>query len=235
MAKSLANADVADKVYTYTQIATYTCAKGYTVDATPGGLNSFKASCQATGQFTAGLQCKPVRCGTPADFKNTQLTNPSKAARRSYCASEHGNCKCKCTVYYGRKNYNGGSRKSWRDMVQDRFEKKEHVNGQIKCSNGAMGRDPTPGHKKQCYCEVMVEEDRYFGDMLDYKCDSGYTLDQSSTGTDHYTLTCDADGEYQVPGLTSEPLPSCRPVSAGMAPTIQYGNFLPRRCSTWML
>jgi len=91
-------ADVSAETFLYTQVATYECQDGHTVDETAGGLKSYQVSCQATGEFTSGVGCKPVRCGPSPVFVHTELLDPPKG-------------------------------------------------------------------------------DRFFGDKLDYKCESGYTLD----------------------------------------------------------
>jgi len=71
-APALKNADVSAEPFFYTQVATYKCQEGHTVDETAGGLKSFQVSCLATGMFTASLKCLPVRCGPSPDFANTE-------------------------------------------------------------------------------------------------------------------------------------------------------------------
>jgi len=136
------------KTIVLTEIATYSCVEGHTVDETAGGLKSFQTSCQATGKFTAGLSCKPVRCGPPPVFANTEMMGSTKG-------------------------------------------------------------------------------DQFFGNKLDFHCKAGYSLDQKRSGPTQFVLTCPASGEFAVDGFKGA-LPGCRPVSAGMAPSVAHGKFIPR-------
>jgi hypothetical protein len=137
--------------FKYTEVAEYQCKEGFTVDGTPGGLKSFSATCQATGKFTEGAQCQPVRCGLAAQYDNTKLGGPAP------------------------------------------------------------------------------EEEQFFGADLQYTCEDGYTINQKASGPDHFTLTCQADGEFGLKGTNGNAaVPTCRPVSAGIAPSVPHGNFNPR-------
>jgi hypothetical protein len=135
--------------YTYTEIAHYKCLNGFTVDGTPGGLTDFTTTCQATGKFTEGVGCRPVRCGPPPSFENT--------------------------------------------------------------------------------IEPGEEKDQFFGNRLTFNCRQGYSTDSDPLGPNHFALTCQADGEFRVEGTSdSSILPRCLPVTAGMAPSVLHGNFIPR-------
>eukprot|EP00746_Dinoflagellata_sp_MGD_P138404 gnl/MRDRNA2_/MRDRNA2_72053_c0_seq1.p1 gnl/MRDRNA2_/MRDRNA2_72053_c0~~gnl/MRDRNA2_/MRDRNA2_72053_c0_seq1.p1 ORF type:complete len:2101 (+),score=429.94 gnl/MRDRNA2_/MRDRNA2_72053_c0_seq1:113-6415(+) len=61
--KVVENGKHEDREYVYTELATYTCDKGHTIDATAAGASAFIVSCQATGEFTERMKCRPVLCG----------------------------------------------------------------------------------------------------------------------------------------------------------------------------
>jgi len=74
-----------------------------------------------------------------------------------------GACKCKGTVYFGRKYVSGkpgkGEKLSFKDMKKYDFNKKK-VDGEIACSNKGMpGKNPAKGRSKRCWCESEVYED----------------------------------------------------------------------------
>jgi len=135
--------------YVYTEVAHYKCLEGFTTNGLAGGLTSFIRVCQATGAYTEGIGCKPVRCGPPPDFENT--------------------------------------------------------------------------------IEPSTTQDQYFGDKLSFECRPGYSLTQQPSGPVNFALDCQANGEFGVEGASGDvPMPVCRAVSAGMAPSIPHGNFQPR-------
>lgn len=71
------------------------------------------------------------------------------------CADENGACNCSGTVHYGRADKNQDfatmTKKTFRSMKMS--EHSEHfVNGFVGCNNNVFD-DPSPGKKKQCFCE----------------------------------------------------------------------------------
>jgi hypothetical protein len=229
-------ADATD--FYYTEIATVKCEHGYTVDGTAGGLKSFDVSCQATGKFTAGLSCRAVRCGPPPVYSHTLLDGYTKMT------------ECNWGCYLDRytdlqnafdddfkaaeKHWNDHGKKEGRDCTclcnwgcyLDRYTDLQRTFGTDQAQAEQHYYDHGRKEGRDCTCPNQAEQ--FYSQSLDYKCKPGYTLDQKAGSTDHYTLTCQADGEFNVKGMGDQPLPQCRAVSAGLAPATPFGNFNPR-------
>jgi hypothetical protein len=63
--------------FTFPEDVIYRCTDGHSVDELPGGLKRFAVHCQATGQFSQGLGCRPIRCGPPPKYPFTKVVEGS--------------------------------------------------------------------------------------------------------------------------------------------------------------
>merc|ERR1719440_2413738 len=78
------NAEVEEGEFVFQETGTYTCAEGHTTDETASGHKTYTRTCQATGRFTDGEGCRPVRCGPAPVADNAFLEESNKVVEKVY-------------------------------------------------------------------------------------------------------------------------------------------------------
>jgi hypothetical protein len=209
----------------FPHLAQYTCYEGYSNDGTGAGLKQFSIPCGATGNFVQNSShtCKRITCGAAPKVANTEDI-PGK-----FFFSD--SITYKCLKGHTLDETAGGLTEFSRTCEGNgRFSAPQKCK-RVRCGPAIPFDDSSFSHG-----HGNASQDLYYGDEVVYACDNGYTLDQKPKDATNskYTLFCDFNGDFTLKGAIGfVPVPQCRPVSAGMAPAVQYGDLKRRRDVLW--
>jgi hypothetical protein len=174
----------------------YTCKPGYTLDQTPAGAKSFTVMCNDGGEFqpegstgdTPIPQCRPVSAGMLPEV-------------------QHGNAK-RQEMFYGQEaiiTADSGFSTSGNPGEGTRLVVTVSTEGEFvgieKFIPVVCGTPPNVEKATTSF----ANGEGVFGDVLDYKCDDGYSTDKTDLdGAKSFAITCEADADFsKVPGLGS--------------------------------
>jgi len=196
----------------YPHAATYNCYEGYSQNADAKGPKAFAVPCGTTGSFEQNMShvCQRVKCGDALALEG------SEKVTGTFFYSDTINYKCK--PGYTLDETPGGLKEfPLTCQATGRF-----TQGQV-CKRVRCG--PSPEYDDTSASRVTAQGEKYYGDLVDYKCKPGYSINQKPTGLGAFTLTCTASGEFSLKGDSSnKPIPQCQPVSAGILPEVAHGN-----------
>lgn len=201
----------------FPNVAAYTCFEGHSMDGSAGGNKTFNLPCGNLGKFLLEPthKCIPVRCGASLNISNAKVTNP----QAGYVYAQV--VKYKCDEGYTNTGAAGGvTEYEIRCQATGEFTQPQ------KCLPVRCGPAPSYVSTKML---TAAAGDQFFPKELKYSCDTGYSLNQKCGPDTAFTLKCDVSGEFiWKEGSAGAPIPVCRAVSAGMAPTIKFGTFQSR-------
>jgi hypothetical protein len=223
------NTEKIEGTYYYSDMITYQCLEGYTLDGTAGGLKTFARTCQATGQFSVAQVCKPVRCGPPVHYDHTSLTKGSYDDEEYY--SDEVEYKCKPGYSLDQKPAsvtNVGY--TLRCGAQGEFRLKGSP-GTLevpKCSPVSAGIPDEVPHG------ALHRIEMFFGQHVVVTADPGYSTTGEHGGPISFVLSVTTDGTFAG-------REEFKPVSCGDAPKVNnaatsftgvsvYGDFLKYSC-----
>lgn len=197
----------------YPNKATYTCFEGHSMNGKASGPKAFEVPCTTKGKLDFKAhehKCDPVRCGPALKIDNS---HPVGGSFHFAQVVVH-----KCMEGYTIDAAAAGLKE---------FEVSCLGTGEFsaaqKCRAVACGPTPTFDNTKL----LTSGDDQFYPSVSKYECEKGYTIDvdQNPAGPITYSLQCAPSGEFVVHGKEGAALPQCRPVSAGMAPQVKYGNY----------
>jgi len=196
----------------YPHSASYACYEGFSTTGNASGAKAFNVPCGSTGFFeqNASHECKAISCGAATPMKST---HPVQGV---FKYTEFATYKCRhgFTV--------DGTHDGLTSFSTSCQGTGEFTQG-LGCKPIRCG--PAPAYENTVI-NSPTNAEQFFGNVLSFHCSAGNTLNQKGDGPEHFTLVCGADGEYALEGTDgTTPLPTCRPVSAGLAPEIPHGNF----------
>jgi len=223
--------------YYFSDVADHKCKPGHTMDETPNGLTNFSTSCQATGKFSQGHECKPVRCGPAnvydaATLVSVQVSEPISGALEKGEKYYNDEVTYKCNVGHSiDQSPLGPTEFSLRCHADGEFVLKgstEDVPVPL-CQPISAGMLPAVKHGK------AKRREMFYGDTAVYTADTGYSTGGNSTEGLSFFVSVTPTGEFA--GLTK-----FLPVSCGAAPSVKkaqtsfspkegvYGNILNYDC-----
>jgi len=198
----------------YLQKADYTCDVGYTLNQEVTGQIFQKSLCQGTAEFVKVENCLPVKCGEcprASDKPKYANSRPVEEDVRVYLQS----CNYVCdTGYTLDQTPMGLGRHSINCMSTGEFtEPKECLPVLCGVPSSFVNTDFEGPHKK--------DDNVVFPEVLDYKCENGYTFNQAPSGPTEFQIECQANGIYSEHK-------TCKPVLCGAPPEVPHSTFNPR-------
>jgi hypothetical protein len=190
-----------DGEFFYTEVATYACLEGFTVDGTPGGLKSFTRTCQATAKFTEGEGCTAVRCGPPLSFDHTMIDPPTTADQ--YFGDE---VNYHCAPGYTLNQKPGGPDHFTLSCAAD-GQPSIPGSGELalpKCRPVSAGLSPEISHGN------FNSRQMFYGDSAVVSADTGYTITGVPNEGVSFSLSVTTEGTY-------DGVESFQPVACGKA------------------
>jgi hypothetical protein len=214
---SKATVVIADVIYP--NGGAYLCYEGHSVDGKASGPKAFNVPCGTKGKFMLNNQehrCLPVRCGKAPVIQNTFPIGGSFVFtnRLSY----------KCLV---------GHTTDGSAAAVAQFETTCQASGEFSQPQQCLPVNcgPAPGYANTKSL-TSTSGDQFYPKVMKYSCDSGFSLDQKFGGPTEFALQCDPTGEFVLKmdhgAHAGMHIPVCRPVSAGMSPKIDHGDFVAR-------
>jgi hypothetical protein len=199
----------------------FTCAAGFSVDATPAGAQSFSEVCQSDGKLSSDASCKPIdwcsisQCGKDGDCVNGHLgyTCDCKEGFQASLSNE-GMETCEqvdeCDVLGGTMacTMNGkcvDGLSEYKCECDAGYEVSTGAEDLEECTPVVCGAAPSIPHA------TAPEEGQKisFPGVVDYTCAVGYTLDGHATGANDFSVSCEASrilsGKQQ-----------CKPIDCGL-------------------
>jgi CUB/sushi domain-containing protein len=184
-----------------------TCNEGYTTDGTASiAAGTFSFACQADGTLTQVASCLPVKCGFAPMVQSVSSKPPTS---QEFVFGQEA--KYSCEMGYTLDGTSKGARTQ-----------------ALACP--ATGVFPNVDHCKPVTCGAppVLESGManavvsFYGGLVNYKCNDGYTLDQGDITAKGYSRKCLATG-------TLEPAPvnlqgSCKKVPCGEPPSYDHAK-----------
>jgi CUB/sushi domain-containing protein len=203
------NAKQAKQEILFPNVAMYVCNEGFSVDGNAKHDKTFGMPCQSSGTFMlepAKQKCEPVRCGTPHEIKNGQREE------KEFIYTEIAHYVC-----------DKGHTVDATAAGAGHFEVSCQATGEFterqKCRPVLCG----PAQIFE-FTDIVSDSKgmQVYSNVVDYECESGYSLDGQYGGKTTYSLIGNELGDFVDKG--GQPtLPVCLPVECGFVPPIKYG------------
>jgi len=188
----------------YSDVCTFTCDEGYTLDQTPNGQNVFRTSCLDTGKFQESATCRPVKCSPLPDVP--------------FAKKSDGGSGEKIVVYPMTTSYECESGYSLTGFLSGgtKFDLKCQADGVFsdipECKPMVCGAPPPVDHAS------YIEKSLVYSETVTYTCHPGFTLSGKAGTVSHRTIACGANGQF------AEEAPRCLPVECGSAPVDEHSE-----------
>jgi hypothetical protein len=195
--------------FKYTEVAEYKCKEGYTIDGTPGGLQGFSRTCQATGKFTDGNDCQPIRCGPPPDFDNTKQDPPTKEDQY-FGDALHYMCEPGHSLD---QKPDGPDHLTLSCQVDGNFGVKDQteVAAIPKCRPVSAGMAPKIAHGS------LNPHEMFYGESVVVSANTGYSATGDATTGLSFTLSVTTEGTFSGEEKFI-------PVVCGKAPSVEHAQ-----------
>jgi len=198
-----------DNFYEYEDVVRFQCVAGHTMSGKAGGTVDFSVECQANGEFTLPESCSPVKCDDPAEIAHATVSPSDKIqfpmdivyrCTAGYEVAETGE-----TVFETACMGDGLLDKQSPDMTKDDVSslvgqlKSLEACVPVKCGEPPViehaswkARDTITGKAK----EVPIGSEVDYETVLDFKCDTGYTLNGNEAGDTDWSVDCNELKEF---------------------------------------
>jgi len=175
----------------FSDVVTYTCEKGYSLDSKAGGATSFEVKCSKDGKKSEMQTCKPVECGkVPShDFATVE--------DKVYVFGQQATVTCE--EGYSLDGTTSDTSVSYALDCLDTGAFGE----QRKCEAIKCGVAPEVGQTTRDGGEKV------FGNKVVYQVDTGYSLNGQASGSTEFSISCESDGTFTA---TRQP----QPISCGV-------------------
>jgi len=194
--------------FSFSDIITVKCRPGHTLDETAGGLTNFSISCQATGRFTQGHDCKPIRCGPSPEYDKTKLLS---AKGEKYYDDE---VKYQCQPGYSLNQEPSGPKMfTIRCDSDGKFSQKGGAaNASVpQCRPVSAGMLPAVEHG------LSKQREMFYGEEILITADLGYSTSAKPTDGLSFLVSVTPDGTF-------DGLAKFIPVTCGPPPLIEKAN-----------
>jgi hypothetical protein len=184
----------------FPQTLTYECEKGHSVDGTTADARKlFQAQCKADGQLHGMAQCQRISCGTAHVLAHTKILEPHDLTKS---IDYEDVIKYECDEGYGLHGKHGDN------TFEVECEADGHLTHPKVCEPVTCGKAPEEPNSK-----AQVSEEVIFGEVAQYQCNWGYTLDATPQGKNEFEVDCLKTGKF------SDASDSCKPVTV-KAPSV---------------
>jgi len=195
----------------FPQAATYTCAKGHTLDGTATGPASLEVTCEASGIYSARPACKPVECGVaPATaMAHVETLKPLKYQEQA---------SYQCFSGYATEERFPDKRAFSSPCVES-----GHFENVLSCKALVCDlpqAEDVPNTNSPIIAGPIDEAQPAtirFQQQASYECIEGHTINGKANGLTTFSVTCTDEG------IATEPK-TCQPVVCPKLPTVKFAT-----------
>lgn len=190
-ARTHASSEIEGNVMHFEDSVTFTCAPGYSTDASPvanaSGNNQYKITCGSSGSFepaSPAHECVPVSCGSPgSDIAGAAPSKPAEVVAFPDVAAYA------CDVGYAAKKTESGT-------LTATFERKCQEDGTFEpsegCSQMVCGYDQAELPVK---AKLLGPSTATHGNKFQFGCHEGHTTSGKAGGISEFMILCDTHAE----------------------------------------
>jgi len=175
--------------FVFGEKAEYACPAGFSFDGTSSGATTQSLECQADGTFPAAKDCAPVTCGAPPTV--------SEAVTEALEVKFGSSVNYQCNVGYSFVAADATKSMLERPCLATGVFKPPAGGVAPACSRVSCGEAPVFEHA------THVAGLRSFGDVVDYTCEDGSSIDGTLHGLTEWAVSCTGSGLYSAAMATS--------------------------------
>jgi hypothetical protein len=197
---------VKESFFEFGDVVRFQCKTGYTLTGRAGGGVDFSVKCQASGNFEDPQNCEPVKCEDPPEVVHGEMSPTNKIQYPEdviYRCESGYETETGATVFQMSCFADGKYDKMYGDtrpssLVAELIDipqclpvkcgvPPEIPHATFECKNAVSGD----------VIDLPIAAEVNYDQVLDYRCDEGYTLNGRESGLTEWTVGCDHQKQFQ--------------------------------------